>query len=466
MKLNWRQGTFYATTIGMEGCWLYALLVLLNNQATDGRLSIFGLLLLYPLAFGLNGLLLWLGWHRVYRDIINVIACGIAILFIIKAQLFSGLVLSDTTWLLALPRAIANIFYAFAPELLILVSSAVLWWLGRRLSRIRVSFVNSVSEFQFGLAILLIVFFIAPLLEVQLANSVLITLAFFLSALLGISIAHAQEGTSWLAGLHQGHWAGLLLVSISLILILGLLISSVITPDFLQLILTALKWVWGLIMKAVAFLISLLPEPSPPEPLPSEALPAPTPAEEPDWSKLFILPEAVRSGLRLGWTIMVLGLMLVFLWRVSSQIFGWLRRRLSTAGAEVEPLSGAFRADLLSLLTRLLSRLLGLRRLLHRQRKPELPEITSIRQIYRQLLHWAAGRGLPRAVFQTPNEYLYILEDALPESGEALRSVTQHYVSARYGLSSPSADELHQLKQSWHQVKQNRPKRPHSEAQP
>ena len=125
MKLNWRQGTFYATTIGMEGCWLYALLVLLNNQVTDGRLSIFGLLLLYPLAFGLNGLLLWLGWHRVYRDIINVLACGIAILLILKAQLFSGLALSDTTWLLALPRAIANIFYAFAPELLILVSGAV-----------------------------------------------------------------------------------------------------------------------------------------------------------------------------------------------------------------------------------------------------------------------------------------------------------------------------------------------------
>ena len=303
------------------------------------------------------------------------------------------------------------------------------------------------------------------MLEVQLANSVPITLAFFLSALLGISITHAQEGTSWLAGLHQGHWTGLLLVSISLILILGLLISSVITPDFLQLILAALKWVWGLIMKAVAFIISLLPEPSPPEIVPGE-VPAPVPAEEPDWSKFFFVPEAVRSGLRLGWTIMVLGLMLFFLWRVSSQIFSWLRRRLSTAGAEVEPLRGAFRADFLSLLTRLFSRLLGLRRLLHRQRKPELPEITSIRQIYRQLLHWAATRGLPRAVFQTPNEYLYILEEALPDSGKALRSVTQHYVSARYGLSLPSADELHQLKQSWHQVKQNRPKRPRSEAQP
>ena len=86
MKRNWRQSTFYATTIGMEGCWLYALLVMLNNQVTDGSLSVFGLLLLYPLAFGLNGLLLWLRWHRVYRDIINVLACGMAILLIFKFE--------------------------------------------------------------------------------------------------------------------------------------------------------------------------------------------------------------------------------------------------------------------------------------------------------------------------------------------------------------------------------------------
>jgi len=464
MNLNWRQSIIYVTIMGMEGCWLYALLVLLNNKVADGRLSILGFLLLYPVAFGFNKLLRWLGWHRFFRDTANILAWGAGMLLMVKAQLFSSLALTDPAWLLAIPRAIANIFYAFEPELLILVGSAVLWWLGRRLAHVRTDFTSSVSEFQFGLFILIILFFVISLLEVSSANLIPVTLAFFLSALLGMSIAHAQEGASWLTGLYQGHWSGLLLVSISLILILGLLVGSVITQDLLQLILVALKWVWGLITQAIAFLISLLPEPSPPEIPPEMLTPAPMPIEEPEWHKFFIMPEAVRSGLRLGWTIMVIGLMLVFLWRISSQIFGWLRNKLAnTAGAEVEPLKGAFIADLLGLLKRILARLLGLRQLLRWQRRPPPPEITSIRQIYRQLLRWAANRGWPRPVFQTPNEYLRTLEGLLPEAGNSLRFVTQHYISARYGMSSPSDEELHQLRQSWHQIKQNRLKHPDSE---
>ena len=42
MRLNWRQVTLYVTAMGMEGCWLYALMVMLNKQVADGRLSIGG----------------------------------------------------------------------------------------------------------------------------------------------------------------------------------------------------------------------------------------------------------------------------------------------------------------------------------------------------------------------------------------------------------------------------------------
>ena len=53
MKLDWRLSTLYVTTIGMGGCWLYTIIALLNKQVADGRLSTIGLLLLYPLAFGI-----------------------------------------------------------------------------------------------------------------------------------------------------------------------------------------------------------------------------------------------------------------------------------------------------------------------------------------------------------------------------------------------------------------------------
>ncbi len=456
MKLNWRQGALYTTIIVMEGCVLYVLFTLLNKQVADERLSVFGLLLLYPVAFGFNKLLQRLKLPGIFNYTANGLAWAISMLLMIKAQLFSYLALSDPAWLLALPRAIADILYAFEPELLILLGSALLWWLGRRLARIQTNFTTTTTEFQFGLVIILITFFVATQLNAEMADAVPITLVFSFSALLGISIAHSQEGAGWLSGLYQGHWAGLLLVSISLILILGLLVGSIITPDLLQLILDALKWIWSQIMKVVAFLMNLFPEPGPAEPLPAMPAPPPTePSEGFDMSN--IIPESVRSGLRLVWTILMVGFLLVFLWRVSSQIFRWLRHKLSTtAGAEIEPLRGAFRADILGLLKRILLKLLGFKLPLRRQRQPEPPEITSVRHLYHRLLQWAAAQGRPKSVFQTPFEYLAVLEELLPASRNNLHFITRLYVSARYGLSSPSTEELHQLKQSWHQVKQTR----------
>lgn len=463
MKLSWRQGILYVSAMGMEVCWLYALMVMLNKQTVDGRLSIFGILLLYPLAFGFNGLLKQLQWPKVCLRAISWLAWAVGMLLILKIQIFSDLGWSDPTWLLSLPQAITEILYTFKPELLILISTAVVWWLGRRLAHLRVNFTALVSEFQFGLVILLITFFVASQLGVALTYPVYLALLFFLFALLGISIAHALEGTSWLSGLYQGHWSGLLLVSISLILLLGLLISSVVTPDLLQLFLAAIKWVWGLIMKVIVFFASLFPESAPAELPPAMPMPEVGPSAG---GRLWTMPESVRSGLRIGWSVMVLGIILFALWRVSSQVFGWLRRKLaSMAGAEFEPLPGAFRADFLGLLKRILFRLLGLRLpfRLRGESRSVLPEVASVRQLYRQLLRWATAGGYPRQVSQTPNEYLYTLVNLLPQAQGELALITQHYVSARYGLSLPTGDVLHQLRQSWHKIRQNHLKRPSRE---
>ncbi len=454
MKQDWRRGILYVSAIGVEGCWLYALMALLNRQVAEERLSIIGILLLYPLAFGCNMVLRWLGWHRVFTRSLSWLAWAVGMLLIVKVQLFTDLAFSDTTWLLAVPRAVAEVVYTFKPELLIVISSGVIWWLGRRLSYLRVDFASLVSEFQFGLFMLAVAFLAASLLEVNLGSSVSIALSFFLFALLGISVAHALEGTSWLSGLYQGHWAGLLLVSIGLILILGLLISLVVTPDLLQLFLIAIRWVWGLIMRVVAFLFSLFPEPGPVEPPPAMPMPGVEPSEG---FKLWTMPVLVQSGLRIGWTVMVVGFLLFALWRVSSSIFGWLRRRLAgMAGAEFEPLPGAFRADFLGLLRRILLRLLGLKLpvRLRASAEPLAPEVVSVRQVYRRFLRWAADGGYPRLISQTPHEYSYGLAYLLPEVRDDLDLITQQYVRTRYGTSLPTEYELNQLGQSWHRVRQ------------
>jgi len=245
MRLDWRTSILYITTLGTVGCWLYAIMAGANKQVADEQLSVIGLLLFYPISFAFNKLLQRLGWHRIWARTVTWLAWAIAMLLMVKAQLFGGLALSDTAWLLAIGQAFTELLYTFKPELLILVSSAGIWWLGLRTAQLKMNFATLVTIFQFGFAIMAITFLATHQLGVGLTDSIPVTITFFLLALLGISIAHAQEGTSWLSGLYRGHWSGLLLVSISLVIILGLVIGSVINADFLQIIVDGLKWIWA-----------------------------------------------------------------------------------------------------------------------------------------------------------------------------------------------------------------------------
>ncbi|MFH1015961.1 MAG: DUF4129 domain-containing protein [Chloroflexota bacterium] len=445
---------------------MYALLAISNDRGAGGQLSVFGLLLLYPIAFFLNMLLLRLGWHALFRNIIHAIVWVAAVLLTIKFQLYGSLSFADMSWLRALPQALGSIFYSFSPELWILAASGLVWWLGRRLAQTRVTFTIAVAEFQFGLFFLLILFFAATAFEVKLSNAVPLALVFFLFSLVGISIAHAEEGESWLSRVRQGYWLPLLFATIGVILVLGLLIGSLLTPDFIQTIVNAIVWVWNflwdLFIRLMLFIARFFPEPEPsgvPDVFPSQ--PQDELAGFKPWE---LFPDWLRNAIRLGWSILMISILVFALWRMFSQIFSWMRRRFGgRAEAEYESMPGAFKADFLGFLKRLFYRILGLK-LVRWQKKVEAPEISSIRQIYRQLLSWAATQDYPRLAFQTPYEYLYTLEAALPESREPLEFITQSYVSARYGRYAPSEAELDQLKESWHQVKQNRINPPSGES--
>lgn len=458
MKIDGRKYAVYATILGMELSWLYAIATLLNNKVAGGSLSVFGLLTIYLLAFVSNKALSYLRWHRYFIRTLSWLLWAVVALLTVKIQLFGGIALFDSAWLTALPQALAQIFYTLKPELLIVFVSIPLWWLGRRLAYIGLDFATAVAEFQFGLVMLLMTFFVGYELELDQSSSVFVALLFFFFALLGISITHGQDGKSWLSSWYQGHWSGLLLVSIGLILIIGVAISFIVTPDLIQLLLTALKWLWGMVEKLLDYLASLLPPMEPSELSPTPPLPGGGP-EEP-YMPLHI-PEFLLSGLRLGWSILVFGIALLAIWRISTQIFSWLRRRMASQGGETEPLEGAFKADFLNWLRRILQ-LLGLKWLLKPRRRMGLilPEVASVRQIYNQLLRWAASGGYPRQKHETPYEYLSVLGSLMPENQGELDFITSEYVSARYGSSLPTDDELRQLKQKWHQLRETRLKPP------
>jgi len=455
MKPDWRRAFLYLTAIGMVSCWMYALLTLLNRTTVEGRLSVAGILAFYPLSFILNAGLRRLGWPRFFLLLISWLAWLAGMLLTVKIQLFAASPWLDPQWLLSVPQSISGVIYAFRPELLILLGTGFIWWRGLQLAANGVSFRTVLGEFQFGLVMLVIVSFSAAQFDIPLVQPVLLSLSFFLLGLLGISVAHALEGTSWLSGLYHGHWSGLLLVTISLILLLGLAIGSLVTPELLQLIWSAITWgwgiIWGAIMKVILFFADLFPSTG------SAELPAPTvipPGGAEENFQIWSIPATLRSGLRLAVSLIFSGMMLAALWRISSDIFNWMRRRLGDSGAEYEPIKGAFKDDILNLLKRLLYRLLGLKARFRGGKHEASPAgATSIRHIYRQLLRWAASAGYPRHTSQTPHEYYRTLSSLLPAAKEDLALVTQSYAGMRYGAVLPTQEELSELNHAWHRVK-------------
>lgn len=452
MKRDWRQVLLYLTVMGMEGTALYVVLAVFNRQVALERLSVIGLLLLYPLAFAVTTLLQWLKLRPVYEYPINALAWAIAMLLTVKAQLISQMGLLNRDWLAAFWQSLGQ---GDRAVLVLFFSSMVLWFAGRRLARTSIDFATAVGEFQFGMAILLLTLFATSQLHIEVPNGIPAVIVFAVSSLLAMSLSHAREGKRWLSGLNQGHWATLLIVSIGLILVLGLLVSAALTPDFLQVIINALKWVGNQIMMAITYLLSLLPAPEG-EPVP---LPAPDTAADNATQEAMreLIPEAIREPLRVAWLVLATGALLAALWRISTQIADWLRRRLANRSqGEMESLKGAFGADILGFLKRLLAVLFGGRWFAPRQTAPE--NIPPSRQIYRQFLKWAAKRGFPRRTFQTPYEYLAALQELMPVSGAELSLITQQYVDTRYGTSPPSEADLDRLRETWRQVQKENPK--------
>jgi hypothetical protein len=453
MKLKWPSILLFGTLAGMELCWLWAILDLLGRKAA---LSLPGLFFVafYLLPFGLKRLFLALRWRR--PNLPGCVACAAAVLAVAKIQFFGAFGWWNPDWVVSLVQAAAGIFHSFTPESVFILSAAILWGCGWRLATLRPKFATLISEFQFGLAILFAAHFAYAQLELKFAGLIPVTLGFFLFGLSGISVAHGLEGTGWLSGPRKGRWFGVLFFSIGLILGAGLLISLAVGPSLVEFLFSVVSEAGRLILKALeiffGFLNQFFVPPKTGGLPPSMRPPSKGPADVP----FVLFSDSTREVMRFLWTVLVLSLVLVALWRISSQIFEWLRRKLGEMeDVAVEPLSGAFREDVLNFLRRLV---LAITNWLFRRRKrsPRLPsQVESARRVYRQLLAWAASRGVPRTASQTPHEYLQTLLDWLPQNGGDLTFITDEYVRARYSPFIPTEKGLQELRQSWRKLKKS-----------
>ncbi len=459
MKTNGRLILIYGSMMAVELCWLYALLALVNRQIAGDQLFLLGLLLFLPLAFFFNKFVKLLGWHRRILTLLNWLAWAVIMLLAIKLTLFGNLPWKDPAWLLALPRSVPQLIYGLEPELILCMSSAVVWWLGKWMAYRDVSFENSVTEFQFGLIMLLLVFLVAYLLKLELAGSIPVTVAFFFFSLTGISIAHEGQGKSWLDESSRARWMAMLLLSIIIILLIGWIISFAISHDLLQILVDAVKWVGKLILIVLTFFASLFPESGSSGVLP----PGPEiPAMDPDQGMISLaIPEPLRSWLQALMGFLWIGLIAVALWRVSTQIAKWLRGRWYSADAEVEHLQGGFRADLVLLFTSIWKGIFKLRLLIRGLWKREVraPVFLSVQYVYKRLLGWGAKHGYSRQLWQTPDEYLQTLYKSFPQVHAEVSFITRTYVLARYGNIVPTQAEIDELKNSLQRLTRYRHKK-------
>jgi hypothetical protein len=433
------------TLLGMEVCWLYAVLNAVNKAVSD-RLFIPLLVLTLLVSFGVSRALGLIRWPKPALTALAWIVWPLVMLLMIKIQLFPAVAWADPVWLESIPQAFANIFYSFSPVLLIVAGTAILWWLGRRLAYLKVNFSDALTEFQFGLVMLVITYFVYYELQLDLSSSLSVALTFFPLGLIGISLSNDRENT-WFSSARRGEWSGILLLSIGLVLLLGIFISLLVTPDLIQYILNAIKWVWGIIERLMYLLASLFPQDSTP-------MPAPEQGEMPSMDNetfKFALPEWMRPGFQIIYFILIGGFFLFAAYRVVSDILKWMRRRTSSSGGEVESLRGAFWADLLNWFKRIISRIFGIKFGSMAKKKSAVipPDLAYVRQLYIQFLSWGAKKGFSRQKSQTPVEYTNTLGASAPENRPDIDYITGQYMAVRYGFNQPGEENINRLKQVW-----------------
>lgn len=448
---------------GMETCWLYAILAIVQTRACDQCLIVPGLFIFYPFAYGLHRFFLKARGNILLRQILSWF------LWLMGAVLFTGSIangsgLPNTGWFHPLAYRIFALASFPTPEFLAFAGSAILWGCGKRLSRLGSDESIVLSEFQFGVFILLVVFFLDGQWKLDVHGLVPLTMIFFFFALTGLPSSLLHSGPGLTSEGRRASWFGIVVGVVCLVLAAGLIAASILKPELLNLLWSLVeaagRFIGRLIVKLIAFLASILPEPEPPR----IEMPVPPSAgieKDPSFiAKVLRIPESVRRVAGMIVSTIWIVLFLAAIWSLSSALIKWLLQRVTHPnGAEVETLSGAFREDIYALmksLVRMMDRLLsiflgffGVKRI----RKVATLETMSARAIYRQLLRWSAKKGCPRRRAQTPGEYLDVLAEALPGGYPEFSLITSGYIEERYSPVPAAPGRLEQIRESWRRVK-------------
>ena len=360
---------------------------------------------------------------------------------------------------LGYPRELVDWGSFISPAFLGLVACAFLWYQGIQLGRSSLPQENLESAFYGGILAMGLLFAVNQLRPlIAPSEGLTAALAFFATGLAGlalVSIENARRAQQGLTGSWPAlsrYWLGTVASVIGSILLAGLLVAGLISPQtFAQLsaaanfVVDAVTITVVIIAGVITFVIAWLLEPV------IEVLahsigqinlhfPVLPNFQQATRNTLdfFIQYPALnfaRRGLVLG--VMLVGIVLLFWWAV--------RRFTRRSAAEGDETRESIASPQL---------VLGqLKNLLHRSvRRPLEPAFLSlsgsnddprliVRRAYQAMLEWAPDTSLPsRRAGETPAAYAAVLREALPEGAPAIETLTRAYVLARYAAEAPSMD--------------------------
>ena len=363
-------------------------------------------------------------------------------------------------------------------ELIALIASVLLWWRGILAGRKRtISDETLERTFLHSIVALGLLLFINNFNEFvpapEMLLSVLTLFATGLSALTVISIEHTrlrQQAAPDPWSMTNRHWLATIVTVVGLILVGGLSVTGVLSPETLNRfvaaigpLLSALGSFLEALLVAIFAVLSWLATPFIPllqwlaralysvlftalSVLNSIGLAVNNLRRPEEVDNFFNSPEFV--SISRGATVAVILVLFVV-------VSIWVLRRWGLlAGKRSDEIRESIASrDLL---------LKQVRELLARWRKgvpaspppyfvldgpPEDPRLMA-RRAYQSMLDWATGLGRPRFPYQTPTTYAAALGAELPSVREAIDALTAIYVQARYATDPPSLDEARRAQQA------------------
>jgi hypothetical protein len=354
----------------------------------------------------------------------------------------------------------------FAHDILIFSLVVFLWWRGLVLAQRRLDSRSVAFRFRLGVVLLAVTSGIAGAM-VPWPHHHFVFL-FFFTSLLGIALARAEEVGQQYGGRQSPFslgWLATLVTASSIVLLMAVGLTSLLTGDtlgrILRPILGVLQVVAFAVILALAWAARFLIEPllallrryeigkALQEVFDHVEFPVPFEGESQPGEPIFT-PEQLAT---LRVTVAVIGASLLLLivaislYRLRARSGGLSNERRESVWDGVH-----LRSNLDELLKQGRRRLGGVTEALMQSRLGQMFAELTIRRIYAHMASLAAKQGYPRAINETPYDYLPTLCRAFPENPQEVTQITESYVAVHYGELPEREEELSEIRTAWQRI--------------